>query len=41
MLSGRFCDQDFIVVFNFFSMLEKYRKYRKDFFECFVDLEKA
>ena len=36
-----FDDQDFIVVFNFFSIFEKSWKYGKDFFACFVDLEKV
>ena len=34
-----FDDQDFIVVFYFFSIFEKSWKYEKDFFACFVDLK--
>ena len=41
MLRRWFNDQDFIVVFNFFSVLEKSWKYGIDLFACFVDLEKV
>ena len=42
IMFGRwFDDQDFIVVFNFFSIFEKCWKYGKDLFVCFVDIEKV
>ena len=41
MIRRWFNDQDLIVMFNFFSMLEKSWKYGKDLFACFVDLGKV
>ena len=40
MLRRGFDDQDFIVVFNFFSTFKKSWKYGKDLFACFVNLKK-
>ena len=37
MLRRWFDDQDFVLVFNFFLMLEKSWKYGKHLFACFVD----
>ena len=40
MLRHWFDDQDFIVVFNFFSMFEKSWKYGKDLFHALLISEK-
>ena len=40
MLRRWFNDQDFIVVYKFFSMYEKSWKSDEDLFACFVDLKK-
>ena len=41
MVQRLFDDQNFIVLFNLFSMFEKSLKYAKDLFTCFVDLKRC